>query len=255
MPHVTDDDDQPRRILASYSMDADGASEWLRGYLHTLAQSAAAALTAEGAEVVFVDAAHTDEDPAEMLKGVDGVLVLGGADLDPALYGQEPGDVGLYGVDPKADAFELALTRAALESDVPFLGICRGMQVLNVATGGTLVQDLGPGTMHSVESDNSTMTDHGVRVTPATLLDGIYTTDALTIRSGHHQAVDVVGEGLRVSATAGDGTIEAVEAVSGWTLGVQWHPEDPDADPTQLTTLMAAFARECAAAANRTQEN
>ena len=237
------------RILASYSQDAEQASAWLRETLHTFARTAAVALERAGAEVVFVDAGRSVDDPAALVAGADGVLVLGGGDLDPAAFGQ-PALVGkLYGVDARADAFEFALTNAAIDAGVPFLGICRGMQVLNVARGGALQQDLGPGTMHNVESDNSTMTAHPVRVLPGTLLAGMYDGDRLDIRSGHHQAVATLGAGLRVAADAADGTTEAIQGLddaSGWVLGVQWHPEDPDADAEQLATLMAAFAGACA---------
>lgn len=234
------------RILASYSVNAERSPEWLQRELNRLADSAAAALVGAGVEVVFVDAARTTEDPSELVAGVDGVLVLGGADVDPAFYGQEPESGKLYGVDPRADAFELGLTNAALDAGIPFLGICRGMQVLNVARGGTLIQHLGDDTMHSISDVNAAMIEHSVNLRPETLVGELYEVDTLGIRSGHHQAVGEVGEGLRVSADASDGTVEAIESPDGWVLGVQWHPEDPDADAQQLVTLMSAFAEECA---------
>jgi putative glutamine amidotransferase len=234
------------RILASYSMDAERSPEWLRGELRVLAESAAAALRDADAEVVFIDAARATDDPGELAAAFDGVLVLGGADVDPAFYGQEPESGKLYGVDPRADAFELGLTNAAIDAGKPFLGICRGMQVLNVARGGTLIQHLGDDTMHSVSDVNAAMIEHPVLLRRGTLVGDLYDTAELDIRSGHHQAVGELGEGLRVSADATDGTIEAVEAPDGWVLGVQWHPEDPIADPAQLATLMTAFAAECA---------
>ncbi|MEX1078164.1 MAG: gamma-glutamyl-gamma-aminobutyrate hydrolase family protein [Homoserinimonas sp.] len=236
------------RILASYSMDADQAPEWLRVELRRLAETAESALLGTTAEVVFVDAGRTTEDPAELVEEFDGVLVLGGADLDPAFYGQEPEEGKLYGVDARADAFELELTNAAIDAGKPFLGICRGMQVLNVARGGTLIQHLGDETMHSISDVNSTMIEHSVALKPETLVGDLYGTAALDIRSGHHQAVAELGQGLLVSADASDGTIEAVEAPGGWVLGVQWHPEDPDADAQQLVTLMSEFAAQCALA-------
>lgn len=236
------------RILASYSVDAERSPEWLRVELNRLAETAAAALLQTGAEVVFVDAGRTTDDPTELAAAFDGVLVLGGADVDPTLYGQDPQVDKLYGVDRRADAFELGLIDAAIGRGKPFLGICRGMQLLNVARGGTLIQHLGDDTMHSIDDVNAAMIEHGVSLRPGTLVGDLYATGALSIRSGHHQAVAEVGEGLLVSADAADGTIEAVELEDGWVLGVQWHPEDPDADPQQLTTLMTAFAASCAAA-------
>lgn len=234
------------RILASYSMDAERSPVWLRRELKRLADTAAAALVATGAEVLFVDAGRSDEDPAELVAGVDGLLVLGGADADPALYGQEPESGALYGVDPRADRFELDLIGAALDGGIPLLGVCRGMQLLNIALGGTLIQHLGDDTMHSNSDVNATMTPHEVTLRPGTLVGRLYGSPTLSIHSGHHQAVAVLGAGLAVSADAPDGTIEAIEGDDGWVLGVQWHPEDPDADPAQLATLMAAFAAECA---------
>ncbi|GAA4259056.1 gamma-glutamyl-gamma-aminobutyrate hydrolase family protein [Dactylosporangium darangshiense] len=228
-------------------MDAAQSSDWLRQFLHTLAKNAASAAEAAGAEVSFVDAARPAGDPAELVRDADGVLILGGADLDPATYGQQRRVENLYGLDAAADAFELGLARAALDSGLPILGICRGMQILNVAAGGSLIQDLGRGTMHNVESDNSTMTTHSVEIIPGTLLGGIYGPVELQVRSGHHQAVDAIGAGLLVSATASDGIVEAFEGTAGWALGVQWHPEDPDGDPEQLATLMRAFTTAMAA--------
>jgi putative glutamine amidotransferase len=225
---------------------AERSPEWLQEDLKVLADSAGAALAGTGVEVVFVDAARTTDDPTVLAAEFDGVLVLGGADVDPALYGQQPDAGKLYGVDPQADAFELALTNAAIEAGKPFLGICRGMQVLNVARGGTLIQHLGDDTIHSDSDVNAPMPEHVVRLRRGTLVGDLYDTAELDIRSGHHQAVAEVGEGLRVSADAADGTVEAVEAADGWVLGVQWHPEDPEADPAQLATLMSAFAAECA---------
>src|SRR5690554_2901286 len=233
------------RILASYSVDADRSPEWLRVELRRLAETAEAALLGTNAEVVFVDAGRTTDDPTELIDAFDGVLVLGGADLDPAFYGQEPQESKLYGVDPRADAFELGLINAAVDAGKPFLGICRGMQLLNVAFGGTLIQHLGDDTIHSVSDVNDVMIEHSVSLRPGTLVGELYGTDELDIRSGHHQAVGDLGEGLLVSADAPDGTIEAVEAADGWVLGVQWHPEDPKADAAQLVTLMSEFAAQC----------
>jgi putative glutamine amidotransferase len=234
------------RILASYSVDAERSPEWLRVELRVLAETAEAALVGTDAEVVFVDAGRTTADPAELVDAFDGVLVLGGADLDPAFYGQAPEEGKLYGVDPRADAFELGLINAAIDAGKPFLGICRGMQLLNVALGGTLIQHLGDDTMHSISDVNAEMIEHPVSLRPGTLVGDLYGTPTLDIRSGHHQAVAELGEGLLVSADASDGTVEAVEASEGWVLGVQWHPEDPNADAQQLVTLMAEFAAQCA---------
>jgi putative glutamine amidotransferase len=245
---TTPSERRPRpEVVVSYHMDADGTSEWLRARLHELAHSAIAELERAGAQIRLVDAGRCQEDPQSLVSASDGVVVLGGADLDPATYGQVPATDTLFGVDAHADAFELALASASLEQAVPFLGICRGMQVLNIAAAGTLIQDLGSG-IHESQGPGSTMTDHELRVVPGTLLGAIYPTTSLRIRSGHHQAVGRIGAGLRVSADAPDGVIEAIEAIQSWALGVQWHPEDPPADQKQHAALMAAFVEACTTA-------
>lgn len=145
----------------------------------------------------------------------DGVLLPGGGDLDPARYGG-PEHREQYDVDPLQDAFDLAVARVALEDGLPLLAICRGAQVVNVALGGDLVQDL-PGHRHVV---------HEVAFDGAPLHVSCY----------HHQAIGRLGTGLRVAARAEDGTIEAVTLPEhpGWFLGVQWHPEDTaGTDPAQ----------------------
>jgi putative glutamine amidotransferase len=244
---VTGSDAVTPRIAVAYSMDADAATPAFRVLLHTLARGALDALDVAGAEVLLVDSSRPDTDPAGLVGGVDGVLILGGADVDPAAYGEDAVADNLYAIDPIADAFEIELARRALDDHVPLLGICRGMQVMNVAAGGSLVQDLGDGTMHNIPGEEAPLVDHDVTLDPGSRLERLYTQPVLRIRSGHHQAVDRLGAGLAVTATATDGTIEALESVNeSWAVGVQWHPEDADGDPAQLETLIAAFTREAA---------
>jgi putative glutamine amidotransferase len=170
---------------------------------------------------------------------LDGLVVSGGPDVDPARYGA-PRDPRSGPPAPERDAWELALIEAALARRVPLLGICRGMQLLNVARGGTLLQHLDghagvPGTFVS----------HEVRPVPGTLLAGILP-EPVAVPTHHHQAVDGVGEGLAISAVAADGTVEAVEgpAADGFVLGVQWHPEAADdLRVTRALTKAAAAAR------------
>lgn len=240
------------RILVTYSMDDPVASAWLRHYLHTLANGAVAALRAAGADVNVVDvtcaadfAESSTAPAAALLDDVDGLLILGGGDIDPSLYGEEPTTATLYAVNARSDRFELVLAAAAMQNRMPLLGICRGLQVLNVAAGGSIVQDLGVGTVHAAASGNSSMTDHDVRLVAGSVLSKIYQSLNLRIRSGHHQAVSRVGDGLSVVGGSSDGVIEALEGTASWVLGVQWHPEDPDADQADLARLMTAFVAEC----------
>ncbi|HTP23737.1 MAG TPA: gamma-glutamyl-gamma-aminobutyrate hydrolase family protein [Solirubrobacteraceae bacterium] len=170
--------------------------------------------------------------PLELLDRIDGLMLIGGADLDPASYGAQP-DPATESTYPARDQFELAMARAAIERDMPVLAICRGMQILNVAFGGTLEQNL-------VASDGSHPhrrvvgtfegNEHTVTLTPGSLAAGAVGEHAHIARCHHHQAVDDLGDGLVVTGRAdSDGVIEAIElADHTWVLGVQWHPEADD---------------------------
>jgi len=168
-------------------------------------------------------------DPAEageVISCLDGLLLSGGGDVDPARYGRVAAPE-VQGVDAQRDVWELALVRAALTHGVPMLGICRGNQVINVAAGGTLVQHLPDVTEleHSLRERSATPV-HGVRVLEGSRLRSVIGIDVLAVNSLHHQAIEAVGVGLVPPGWADDGTIEAVEGMDGdRVLGVQWHPE------------------------------
>lgn len=148
-----------------------------------------------------------------------GVLLPGGPDLGPARYGQEPHAATVPDHDEQ-DGLDLAVARAVVTLGIPALAVCRGMQVLNVACGGDLVQHL------TVEGPGHVGTVHAVTAVPGSRLAGIVGTGAFEVSSYHHQAVDRLGRGLRVVARAADGCVEAVEHSSADLLAVQWHPED-----------------------------
>jgi putative glutamine amidotransferase len=186
------------------------------------------------------------EQPDELLELLDGLLLAGGADIDPALYGQHP-HAETQDTVPERDAFEIALTRGAIERDIPLLGICRGMQLINVALGGTLTQHL-PEHLASEEHrkvigsfDGS---DHDVELLDDTLAMRVIGARRHGTKSHHHQGVDRVGEGLLVSASAtADGLAEAVELPNrSFVLGVQWHPEADEASPVIAGLVVAAQA-------------
>lgn len=166
---------------------------------------------------------HGPDDPAteleHRLRRVDGMLLPGGGDMDPRRYGQEPVSEA---EEPSAhqDAFDFAAVRAALDLELPTVVICRGLQVLNVLLGGTLVQHLAETTVAHRDAL------HDVSVTEGSLLHGIVRRDRIQVSSYHHQAVDSLGRDLRVTATADDGCVEALEHAAGHLLAVQWHPED-----------------------------
>jgi putative glutamine amidotransferase len=175
------------------------------------------------------------EDPDSVLDLVDGLVLAGGADMDPATYGAEPHpETG--GTVPERDAFELALAARAMERDVPFLGICRGMQVMNVARGGTLAQhlpdDYGHGD-HRRSLGSFDNADHDVRLAAGSLAERVAREEVHPTKSHHHQGVERIGEGLEVTGWATlDDLPEAIEVPGNrFALGVQWHPEADAASP------------------------
>jgi putative glutamine amidotransferase len=168
-------------------------------------------------------------DPGEatdVLASLDGVLLPGGGDIDPARYADAASPT-VQGLDPERDAFELAIARAAMEMNLPVFGVCRGCQVINVALGGTLVQHLPDVTeQQHCAKEQWAEAVHTVRVLAKSRLRAVVGVDVLGVNSLHHQAVDQLGGGLQAVAWAEDGTVEAVEAVGvRRVLGVQWHPE------------------------------
>jgi putative glutamine amidotransferase len=185
-------------------------------------------------------------EPDELLDMLDGVLVTGGADVDPAAYGERPhAETAAAAAD--RDAFELLLVREAAERDLPCLGICRGMQVVNVAYGGSLEQHLADRLERDIHrGDGGDFADHRVAVEPESLAALAAGATDVAVKSYHHQGVARVGEGLRVTARAApDGTVEALEDDQRrFMLGVLWHPEEDEAD-----RLVGAFVRECRQAA------
>jgi putative glutamine amidotransferase len=228
------------RVVVSYSSETPRHDAEFARELRELAAGAAAAAAEVGIALRWVNAAAPDAEAAALVAGAAGVIVLGGADVDPAMYGDAPDGTHVGSMDAAADAFEAGLMRCALAAGTPLLTICRGTQLLNVVLGGSLVQDLGQG-MHVV--DEVPMITHPVRVHAGTRLAGIVGAGTHDIRSGHHQAVNRLGDGHVVSATAPDGVIEAIELPDAWVIGVQWHPEDVGGDPAPLRALLTDFAR------------
>jgi putative glutamine amidotransferase len=178
-----------------------------------------------------------DDIPA-LLRRTDAVVFHGGGDIDPRRYGQEATEESLYGIVPEHDAMELEMVNAAIAADKPVLAICRGLQVLNVALGGTLVQDIGS-------------EDHWLRFTTNELDAGSRIAKAMGTETPakchcvHHQALDRLGDGLRVVGRHADGIIHAVELDGArWIVGTQWHPEDSAADDPQQQGLFDELIRQ-----------
>ncbi|MEO8423808.1 MAG: gamma-glutamyl-gamma-aminobutyrate hydrolase family protein [Actinomycetota bacterium] len=199
------------------------------------------ALRRFGARTLIVSPGETN-DPEEILAPFDGLMLVGGGDVDPALYGAEPDVEHNYGVEPDRDRLEIDLLLAADRMHVPTLAICRGMQIMNVAFGGTLHQHVPdmPGMLEHGVPVADTVSTHEVKAVDGSRLLATAGVDVLSCSSHHHQSVDRVGDRLAATAWSDDGLVEAIELqvddpyADTWMLGVQWHPEDTAAaDPAQ----------------------
>ncbi|HVG23515.1 MAG TPA: gamma-glutamyl-gamma-aminobutyrate hydrolase family protein [Thermoanaerobaculia bacterium] len=182
------------------------------------------------------------ENAEEVLSRVDGLLLAGGFDCDPSLYGEER-HPSCETMDERRQSSDFALAKAARQQRIPTLGICLGLQMMNVAAGGTLIQDIA--TQHDTEiqhaSDPENRHRHDVIIEQGTQLAGVLPSAEMNVNSSHHQAVRTVGDGLRVTAHAPDGIIEGVEDPRHpFYLGVQWHPEDMSGEEC-ASTLFGAF--------------
>lgn len=168
------------------------------------------------------------ENAAEIVNDLDGILLAGGDDFHPAAYGEEPHPT-VEPMDERRQQNDLNLARLAREHNVPTLGICLGLQTMNVAAGGTLVQDITSQIETDIvhESDPGERVRHDVTIEPGTMLSKILPAQQLDVNSSHHQAIKDVGEGLCITAHAPDGIVEGLEDPRHpFYVGVQWHPED-----------------------------
>ena len=203
-----------------------------------------ASLERAGARVRVLDA--TRDRLPDALDGCDGVLLTGGADVDPGEYGEAQHPT--VELDLARDDYELALTKLAIARDLPLLAICRGVQVLNVAAGGTLIQDLPSQSpshvQHSITEPTSAIA-HDVTIAPGTCLSMLLGKPAMAVNSRHHQAVKEAAKGFVVSAVSPDGVVEAIERpASKFCVGVQWHPESESASALDLQ-LFECFLQAC----------
>jgi putative glutamine amidotransferase len=258
---VTDDAARPvtepaarryRALVAvvAYHLDGSRVARWPDGGYGVPAPYVDA-LRRAGARTAILSPGE-EGDPEELLEPFDGLLLVGGGDVDPARYGAEPDTEHNYGVEADRDTFETELLRAADRLHLPTLCICRGMQIMNVAFGGTLHQHLPdmPGMLQHGVPLEGTETLHEVTPEPGTLLSAATKSGALACSSHHHQGVDRVGDGLLVSGRSPDGLVEAIELTGAdgndpeqttWMLGVQWHPEETAAADPDQQVLFDAF--------------
>ncbi len=211
-----------------------------RSYVHAVQRGG-------GFAVMLAPDPQLIDDPAEAIELIDGLLLAGGADIDPSSYG-EPAHAETIGTVVERDAFEIALTRAAIESEVPVLGICRGMQLINVALGGTLLQHLPERFGHHEHRrvvGSFDGADHDVDVADGTLAMRVIEERSHATKSHHHQGIDRLGEGLLISGTSAmDDLPEAIELPERrFVLGVQWHPEADALSPVVGALVAAAGER------------
>ena len=233
----------PLVAVAAYHLAPGRVVDWARGG-YAVPEGYVAALRRAGTRPLLLPPAP--EVPAEDLLGpFAGLLLAGGGDVDPARYGggHHP---SVYGVDPVRDEAEFQLVRAALGLGLPTLAICRGMQVLNVAQGGTLhehLPDLQGMDLHGHPTRHSSVL-HDVKVAEGTRLAAACGLEVLRCTSHHHQGVDRLGTDLVAVAWSGDGLVEAVEPADdgAWVVGVQWHPEMTAGEDEVQQALFAEFA-------------
>jgi putative glutamine amidotransferase len=224
----------PLIAVPTYHLGPGRVGNWQGAY--ALPEPYVDALCAAGARTALL-APSQPVGAEELLAPFDGLLLAGGGDIEPARYGA--GDHPTqYGTDPDRDGLELELARAAVRLGTPTLGICRGVQLLNVAFGGTLVQHLPDRDGLLVHRSEDKRTMHGIRVEPGSrLADALGRLEADGL-SHHHQGLDRIGDGFRPVAWAPDGLVEGIEREEGWTVGVLWHPESTArADPVQQRLL------------------
>lgn len=209
-----------------------------------------------GALPLVIPVLREKENYEHLLTMIDALVISGGHDLDPMYYQEEP-HPDLGEIEPDRDKMEIALVQAALMIDLPILGICRGQQVLAVAAGGKLYQDIykqEAATVKHYQKAPMWYTSHGITIEKDTLLSGVLRETETRVNSFHHQAIKKVPHGFRVSAYASDGIIEAIESTKHqFALGVQWHPESLSLNNV-TTRLLFEATREAAITARERRE-
>lgn len=212
-------------------------------------QAYLSAILAAGGLPLIISAGMDDPALADLLPKLDGVLLSGGGDIDPARFDGTP-HPRVYGISPERDAMEFSLVKRAVAEDKPLLAICRGSQVLNVAFGGTLYTHIADQKANAIKHDwfpdyPRDRLAHPVTIKCGSKLDQIFDADEIEVNSLHHQGIARVGRGLMATAFAHDGLVEAVEVEgAAFALGVQWHPECLPDDPG-MQRLLEAFVMAC----------
>ena len=242
---------RPLIAVPAYPVKPGRVEGWVTGAVATPDTYLRALRRAGAQEAVLMPDELDEREAAELLARFDGLLLLGGGDLDPETYGQARAEE-VYGVIARRDGFELPLAHAALDAGLPTLAICRGHQVLNVALGGTLDQHITSRedvVGHGLPGVEGGATMHSVRVQERSRLASALGATAASVSSHHHQAVEKLGDGLEAVAWAEDGIVEGIELTDGdqWMIGVQWHPEDTAERDLVQQRLFDAFVTEAGA--------
>ena len=238
---------EPLIAVAGRPLPADRVRGWHRDGVGVQESYIEAIHRAGGIEAVLLPVDLDADGAARRVARFDGLVLVGGGDVDPSRYGQEP-HPRIYDVEPRRDAFELALARAAVDRGLPTLAICRGIQVLNVTLGGTLEQhidDAADAVAHGDPGSHRPVT-HAVQLAPGSRVAEAMGAERARASSHHHQALATLGDGLEATAWADDEVIEAVEHREGWVVGVQWHPEDTCATDRSQQGLFDALVRRAA---------
>ncbi len=236
------------RVAVLASLNLPDQDEHLAALIRQLTRTAFKTLVDVGADPWLVDLTARTRAGLTELGEADALVLLGGGDMDPSLYGYEGEVANEYGVDRDADEYSMAAVRQALVADQPLLAICRGVQVLNVACGGTLHPDLADWSLHRGASHDALFVDEHVTIDPQSRLASWAGSTDLVVRTGHHQAVDRVADELVAVGWADDGLVEAVEHPTSRAVGVQWHPEQESASHADRHRLFAAFVNQTGSA-------
>ena len=230
------------RIALVVSLNIPGMSDELAGIVRRFTRVTVEQLNELGARVVLFDSSRVDLIASDRVDECDGVLFLGGGDIDPSVYGHNVAVKNLYGVDRAADDYSIDIIRSTINRDAPLFCICRGSQLLNVALGGDIIPDIEDFELHRGGRGAPMFKDETLSLIPGSKVHDIFGSDRLTVRSGHHQAVNRVAEPLVVTARADDGVVEGTELPGAhWVVGVQWHPEDDDGSADDRRRLFSAF--------------
>lgn len=232
----------PLIAVTTYHLEPGRVATWETG-AHGIPDSYVHALRRAGGRAVLLPG--PDGDATDLLHRVDGLLLTGGGDVEPSRYGATA-HPNVYGIDEGRDEFEIDLVLAADRELIPMLAICRGVQVVNVAFGGTLHQHL-PDThrldLHGRPKAGGGLL-HEVKVSESSRLSAACGSPVISCSSSHHQGLDRLGDGLVPVGWSGDGLVEAIERPEGWLLGVQWHPEATATSDAAQQALFDALVRE-----------